>query len=105
MQPEPAAAPQVGRAPADRDRLVARVGDLDVQRRGTAFEHQVQLGARVRAAVAHTVGHELGDQQGDIGQNVFRDAAAQFFADQTTGTGCCVGASGNVGLEGERLHT
>ena len=50
-----------------------------------ALEHQVQLGARVRAAVAHAVGHELGDQQGDIGQNVFRDAAAELFADQTTG--------------------
>src|SRR5918994_5374374 len=102
VEPEAAAAPEVGRARADDDGRPVGILDLDVERAGAALEAEVQLGPRVGAAVADAVGHELRDQQGHVGQDVVRDTAAQLVAYQATSSRCCFGASGNVGLDGKR---
>src|SRR5919108_4332461 len=59
VEPDPAAAGEVGRSPRRRAGPVIRIRDLDVHAGPPALQSEVQLRAGARAAVTDAVGDEL----------------------------------------------
>ena len=104
-RPEPAAAEQVG-LPRLNLAGAAGVCDLDMQlTRRAPLEQQPEGGLAVGSAVLHAVGHEFGDEQGDVGEHGLRHAPAQLAVNQAAGAPGGVGAAGQVSLDRERLHS
>jgi len=104
VEPEAAASRQVGGTLAHPSVRVIGVVDLDVEGSTAAFEPDEQLRARVSATMPDAVGHQLRHEQRDVVQNLIRDTSTESFANQPAGARRGIGPSGNVGVDGKRLH-